>query len=54
MSSYLHRKPMSWWPSRSSKTVKVSEGAKDGGKKGDIEEMLMCCIIILFLISHRK
>lgn len=24
--SYFHRKPMSWWPLRSSKTAKVSDG----------------------------
>lgn len=32
------RKPMSWWPLRSSKTAKVSEGAREGEKEGEKEE----------------
>lgn len=29
----LYRKPMSWWPLRSSKTAKVSKGGTEGGKE---------------------
>lgn len=31
--SYFHRKPMSWWPSRSSKTVKVSDGMREAEER---------------------
>lgn len=49
LSSCLHRKPMSWWRLRSSKTVKVSGVSQEVRR-----EERSCCLISAALISEQK
>ena len=45
---------MSWWPLRSSKTAKVSEGAREGEKEGEKEEQRRHLCLFTFRTENEE